>query len=254
MRADVTDRVAFVTGGSRGIGAAIATRLANEGAAVAIGYRSGADAADAVAHGISAAGGRCITVQGDIAVESEVDKAFMRIEQELGPVALLVNNAAAHSGGRTQGVTLDQWRTVVDSGMTGAFLCIRRALPAMIEARFGRVVNVSSVVGMAGYPGDAAYASTKAGLIGLARAVALEHARRGITANVVAPGFVATDMIEALGEDFRGGITKTIPAARLGTADEIADAVVFLLSNAYVTGALLVVDGGWCLGTSPSRS
>jgi 3-oxoacyl-[acyl-carrier protein] reductase len=140
---------------------------------------------------------------------------------------------------------LDDWRLVLDSSLTGAFLCTRRALPAMVEKGWGRIVNISSVVGINGFPGDAAYAAAKAGLIGLTRAVALEHARHGITVNAVAPGFIDTDMLATLSERVRARVTGAVPLRRLGTCEEVAEAVERLVLSDYSTGETVVLDGGW---------
>ncbi|GAB4977448.1 3-oxoacyl-[acyl-carrier-protein] reductase [Mycobacterium avium subsp. hominissuis] len=237
---------AFVTGGSRGIGAAIAQHLAAAGAAVAIGYRNRAAQAEQVAASITTAGGRAICVAGDVSDEDEVDQAFARIEAELGPVGILVNNAGAHRGGRVQKLALDDWRLVHNASLTSAFLCARRAVPLMIERRWGRIINVTSVVGLNGFPGDAAYASAKAGLIGLTKALALELARDQITVTAVAPGFVDTEMTRGLARSVRERIERTIPAHRQATADEIAQTVGFLAAGPdYITGTVIVVDGGW---------
>ncbi|MBS4728587.1 3-oxoacyl-ACP reductase FabG [Mycobacterium sp. SM1] len=237
---------AFVTGGSRGIGAAIARHLASVGAAVAIGYRNRAAQAEQVAMSITTAGGTAICVAGDVSNENEVDQAFARIEAELGPVGILVNNAGAHRGGRVQKLTLDDWRLVHDASLTSAFLCARRAVPRMIERRGGRIINVTSVVGLNGFPGDAAYASAKAGLIGLTKALALELARDQIAVTAVAPGFVDTEMTRGLAPSVLARIERTIPAHRQATADEIAQTVGFLAAGPdYITGTVIVVDGGW---------
>ncbi|BBX65327.1 beta-ketoacyl-ACP reductase [Mycobacterium saskatchewanense] len=237
---------AFVTGGSRGIGAAIAQNLATAGAAVAIGYRNRAAQAEQVATSITTAGGTAICIPGDVSDENEVDQAFARIEAELGPVGILVNNAGAHRGGRVQKLALDDWRLVHNASLTSAFLCARRAVPLMIERRWGRIINVTSVVGLNGFPGDAAYASAKAGLIGLTKALALELARDQITVTAVAPGFVDTEMTRGLAPSIIERIERTIPAHRQATADEIAQTVGFLAAGPdYITGTVIVVDGGW---------
>lgn len=250
LGADLQGRTAFVTGASRGIGAAIARRLGSVGARVAVGYRTGADAAQAVSDDIVRSGGVAVPIKGDISVEAEVDLAFRSVEQELGPVEILVNNAANHIGGRTQELLTSDWHAVLDGSLTGAFLCTRRALPCMLAGNWGRIVNVTSVVGLNGYPGDAAYASAKAGLLGLTRAVALEHARHGITVNAIAPGFVSTDLVANFGAAFHDRVTNAVPLSRFATPLEVADAVVLLLAGAYTTGATLVVDGGWSLAAA----
>lgn len=239
---------AFVTGGSGGIGAAVARSLASIGAPVAIGYRKRATEAERVASSIDALGGRAICVGGDVSDEDEVDQAFARIEAELGPVGVLVNNAGAHRGGRVQKLSVDDWRTVLDASLTSAFLCARRAVPGMVERQRGRIINVTSVVGLNGFPGDTAYASAKAGLIGLTKALALELARDGIAVTAVAPGFVDTDMTRALPPAVLERIERTIPTHRQATVEEIARTVDFLAAGPnYITGTVIVVDGGWTI-------
>jgi 3-oxoacyl-[acyl-carrier protein] reductase len=239
---------AFVTGGSRGIGAEIARRLAATGMPVAIGYRERAAEAERVAASITAAGGTAICVPGDVSDADQVDRTFAQIEAQLGPVGVLVNNAGVHRGGRVQKLTLEDWRLVLDASLTSAFLCARRAVPGMVERRWGRIVNVTSVVGLNGFPGDAAYASAKAGLIGLTKALALELARDGITVTAVAPGFVDTDMTRGLEPSVRERIERSVPVRRQATSGEIARTVEFLAAGPdYITGTVIVVDGGWTI-------
>jgi 3-oxoacyl-[acyl-carrier protein] reductase len=235
--------VALVTGGSRGIGAAIAKTLAEDGWPVALGYRSGQEQAEAVKADIESAGGRAITLQADIAQPGAGDQLLADAQEQLGePVLVLVNNAGVRRDGLSPQITDDDWDTVVSTNLTGAFRLTRRAVRTMIRARFGRIVNIASIVGMKANPGQANYAAAKAGLIGMTATVAAEVARRGVTVNAVAPGFIQTDMTEELTEDW----LKMIPARRLGTPEDVAGAVRFLASEdaGYVTGTTLVVDGG----------
>jgi 3-oxoacyl-[acyl-carrier protein] reductase len=235
--------VALVTGGSRGIGAAIAKTLAEDGWPVAIGYRSGQEQAEAVKGEIESAGGRAITLQADISEPGAGDALLADAQEKLGePVLVLVNNAGVRRDGLSPQITDDDWDTVLTTNLTGAFRLTRRAVRTMIRARFGRIVNIASIVGMKANPGQANYAAAKAGLIGMTATVAAEVARRGVTVNAVAPGFIQTDMTEELTEDW----LKLIPARRLGTPEDVAGAVRFLASEdaAYVTGTTLVVDGG----------
>jgi 3-oxoacyl-[acyl-carrier protein] reductase len=235
--------VALVTGGSRGIGAAIAKTLAEDGWPVAIGYRSGQEQAEAVKGEIESAGGRAITLQADISEPGAGDTLLADAQEKLGePVLVLVNNAGVRRDGLSPQITDDDWDTVLTTNLTGAFRLTRRAVRTMIRARFGRIVNIASIVGMKANPGQANYAAAKAGLIGMTATVAAEVARRGVTVNAVAPGFIQTDMTEELTEDW----LKLIPARRLGTPEDVAGAVRFLASEdaAYVTGTTLVVDGG----------
>jgi len=235
--------VALVTGASRGIGAAIARSLAEDGWPVAIGYRSGAEQAEAVKGEIEAAGGRAITLQADIAQPGVGDQLLADAQEGLGaPVLVLVNNAGVRRDGLSPQITDDDWDTVLTTNLTAAFRLTRRAVRTMIRARFGRIVNIASIVGIRANPGQANYAAAKAGLIGMTATVAAEVARRGVTVNAVAPGFIQTDMTEELTQDW----LERIPARRLGTPEDVAAAVRFLASEdaAYVTGTTLTVDGG----------
>jgi 3-oxoacyl-[acyl-carrier protein] reductase len=234
---------ALVTGASRGIGAATAKALAADGWAVAVNYRSGAEEAAQVVSDIEGAGGRAVAVQGDVADASTADALFGAAEEALGgPVLVLVNNAGVTADGLSPTMKDDAWDRVLATNLTGAFKTTRRALRPMISARFGRVINVASVVGTRANPGQANYAASKAGLIGFTKTVAAEVARRGVTVNAVAPGLVATDMTA----DLNGDLLAAVPARRPGTPEEVAACVRFLASEAagYVTGSTLVVDGG----------
>jgi 3-oxoacyl-[acyl-carrier protein] reductase len=235
---------ALVTGASRGIGAATARALAADGWAVAVGYRSGAGEADAVVREIEAAGGRAVAVQGDVADPEAADALFGAAEEALGgPVLVLVNNAGVTADNLSPALSDDDWDRVVTTNLTGAFRLTRRALRPMLRARYGRIVNVASVVGQRANPGQANYAAAKAGLVGMTKTVAAEVARRGVTVNAVAPGFIATEMTEGLEAN---GLLDHIPARRVGTPEEVAACVRFLASEdaGYVTGSVLTVDGG----------
>ncbi|HXY93401.1 MAG TPA: 3-oxoacyl-[acyl-carrier-protein] reductase [Acidimicrobiia bacterium] len=243
-------RTAFVTGGSRGIGRACAVALGAAGHRVAFCYASDHDGAKETQAAIERAGGDGLAIQTDVADPAAVDRAFGEIEDALGPVELLVNNAGIAADGLVVRMTDEQWDTVLRTNLTGAFHTIRRATPKMMRARFGRIVNVSSVSGQTGQAGQANYAAAKAGLVGLTRSVARELASRGVTCNAVAPGPIVTAMTEALPDDWRAWATATVPAGRLGDPDEVAAVVTFLCSDpaGYVTGALVPVDGGLGMG------
>jgi 3-oxoacyl-[acyl-carrier protein] reductase len=236
---------ALVTGGSRGIGAATAKALAGDGWAVAVNYRSGADEADKVVSEITEAGGRAVAVQGDVSDPEAADALFSAAEEQLGgPVLVLVNNAGVTADNLSPALSDDDWDRVVSTNLTGAFRLTRRALRPMLRARYGRIVNVASVVGQRANPGQANYAAAKAGLVGMTKTVAAEVAKRGITVNAVAPGFIATEMTAALGDD--NDLLSHVPAKRAGTPEEVAACVRFLASEdaGYVTGTTLTVDGG----------
>jgi NAD(P)-dependent dehydrogenase (short-subunit alcohol dehydrogenase family) len=230
-------RIVLVTGGNRGIGLAIARRFAAQGDRVAVTSRSGD------VDGF-------LTLKCDVTSSEEVDAAFDRLEQEWGPAEVVVANAGVTRDGLTLRMKDDDFTSVLDANLAGAFRVARRAVKPMTRARSGRLIFLSSVVALSGSAGQANYASSKAGLVGLARSLAREFASRSITANVVAPGPIETDMTAALSDDRLGEFTAAVPLGRLGTSEEVAAAVTFLASPeaAYITGAVLPVDGGLGMG------
>ncbi len=233
---------ALVTGGSRGIGAAIARGLAADGWAVGVGYHSGVDAAVEVVREIEEAGGRAIALGGDVVDRELIDAHFSKLEERFGPVAVLVNNAGVRADGLSPQIQDHEWDMVLDTNLTAAFRTTRRAIPPMLRERYGRIVNIASVVGLRANPGQSNYAASKAGLIAMTKTIATEVARRGVTVNAVAPGLIATDMTADLG----GDLLAAVPARRAGTPEDVAACVRFLVSDAanYVTGTTLTVDGG----------
>ena len=233
---------ALVTGASRGIGAAIAVALAQDGWSVGVNYRSDEEGANATVKAIEDAGGRAVALQADVA-DGDGKALIKRLEEELGPVLALVNNAGVARDGLAVQLSDDDWDAVIATNLSPAFRLTRDALRGMIKARYGRVVNISSVTGQRANPGQSNYAAAKAGLIGMTKTIAAEVARRGVTVNAVAPGFIATDMTAELATD---EIAKVIPARRLGKPEDVAAAVRFLASDdaGYVTGTTLYVDGG----------
>jgi 3-oxoacyl-[acyl-carrier protein] reductase len=243
-------RVALVTGASRGIGRAVAVALANAGCRVAVGFGGDAAGGAETLAMVTATGRTGLTIGIDVADAAAVDAAFTAVEAELGPVEILVNNAGITRDGLLARMSDDQWAAVLDTNLGGAFHTIRRATPKMMRARFGRIVNVSSVSGHLGAPGQANYSAAKAGLLGLSRAVARELASRNVTCNVVAPGPIVTAMTDGLPDEWRAAMEATVPLGRLGTPEEVAAVVAFLCSDAaaYVTGALVPVDGGLGMG------
>jgi 3-oxoacyl-[acyl-carrier protein] reductase len=239
-------RVAVVTGASRGIGRATAEHLAGLGHRVAVNYRTAADEAEAVVAAIAAAGGEAMAVAADVSDEAAVAALFAVVEERLGPVEILVNNAGITRDGLLVRMGAADWDAVLAADLRSAFLCTRAALRPMLRARWGRIVSVGSVAGLAGNAGQANYAAAKAGLVGFTKAVAREVGSRGITANVVAPGFIDTDMTAALGAAAREAARRAIALGRFGTPQEVAAAVGYLASDpaAYITGQVIVIDGG----------
>jgi 3-oxoacyl-[acyl-carrier protein] reductase len=233
-------RSVLVTGGNRGIGLAIATAFAAQGDDVAVTHRSGAEGLP----------GELLAVRCDVTDTAAVDAAFSEVEAAHGPVQVLVSNAGVTDDTLLMRMSEDQFTRVVDANLTAAYRVAKRASRGMLKARSGRMVFVSSVVGLTGSAGQVNYAASKSGLVGLARSVARELGSRGITANVVAPGFVDTDMTRALPEARRAEVLGQIPLGRYASADEIAAAVTWLGSDAagYVTGAIIPVDGGLGMG------
>ena len=233
-------RCALVTGASRGIGAAIATALAADGWQVGINFRSDEDGARRTLDAVEAAGGEGVLVRGDVADGAEGLVGV--VEERFGPLGCLVNNAGVTADGLTVQLSDDDWDRVIDTNLTAAFRLTRHAVKGMARRRGGRVINIASVVGPRANAGQANYAAAKSGLIGMTKTVAVEVARRGVTVNAVAPGFIQTDMTR----DHVDGVVEHIPARRVGQPDEVAAAVRFLASDAasYVTATTLFVDGG----------
>lgn len=239
------DRVAIVTGASRGIGKEIAKTLAAQGAKVVLSARN-AELLKAVAEEITAAGGTALVVAGDVSVGSDAEKLVSETVAAYSTVDILVNNAGITRDGLLMRMKDEDWDTVLDVNLKGAFLCSREVAKVMTKKRFGRIINISSVVGEMGNPGQANYCASKAGLLGLTKSMARELARRNVTVNAITPGFIETDMTDELPEKVRTELAAQIPLGRLGASEDIAHAVAFLASDVsgYITGQTLGVNGG----------
>ena len=241
-------KVALITGASRGIGRAVAVALAKAGAQVAVNFVNRHDAAMEVKREIQALGHESLLVQADVAARQDVERMISHVLGHFGRIDILVNNATLHRGGKVHRLPESDWESVMDSCLRGAFHCCRLVVPHMTARQSGRIINVSSIMGRIGWPGDTAYGTAKAGLVGFTRSLAKEVAPHGITANVVMPGYIDTDMTSALTPRSKELMVSRIPLGRAGQPEEVAEVITFLASQAsYVTGAVYVVDGGMSL-------
>lgn len=243
---NLENKTAIVTGGSRGIGRAICLALAKEGANVVTCYAKGAEAAEETVAMCKEYGVTAIAVQADVSKCEDVDTLFEEALKLTGTVEILVNNAGITRDGLVMRMSDDDFNQVIDTNLRGAFYCMRAASKLMMKKRYGRIVTISSVVGVSGNAGQVNYAASKAGVIGMTKSMAKELGSRNVTANAIAPGFITTDMTDVLPENVKEQMTKEIPLARLGQPEDVANAVAFLVSDqaAYITGQVLHVDGG----------
>jgi 3-oxoacyl-[acyl-carrier protein] reductase len=242
----LANKIALVTGGGRGIGAAICTELAAQGAVVAVNYSRSADAANAVVNAITEAGGTARAYQADVASAEQVDAMVKGVVAEFGKIDILVNNAGITRDKLLLRMNEDDWDSVLDTNLKGAFLTLKSVAPLMMKQRTGVIVNVGSVIGKVGAAGQINYSASKSGLVGLTKSAAKEFGSRNIRVNAVAPGFVETEMTEVLKPEYRDTILKQIPLARFGAGADIARVVSFLCSEdaAYITGEVISIDGG----------
>lgn len=239
-------RVALVTGGGRGIGRATAVRLAESGAKVAVSYRANDEAAEETARLVREAGAECELFKGDVASSDDVAALIEGVSEAFGPVEILVNNAGTTRDNIMMRMKDAQFDEVIATNLKGTYLCTRAVLRGMVRARWGRIISVSSVVGLIGNAGQANYAASKAGIIGFTKSIAREVGNRGITANTVAPGYIKTELTAGLPEEITERVLGQVPIGRLGEPEEVAEVVAFLAGEgaAYVTGQTLAVDGG----------
>ena len=249
MKDMLKGKVALVTGASRGIGKAIALGLAENGAAVAVNYSSSESSALEVAEIIRKNGSKAEIFKARVNEEAEVEEMFSAVEKKLGPVDILVNNAGITKDNLLMRMKTEEWDMVIDVNLKGAFLCTRRALKGMMKNRYGKIINISSVVGFSGNAGQFNYSATKAGVIGMTKSAALECASRGIRVNAVAPGFIETDMTASISDDMKAAYMEKIPLKSLGKPEDIANAVIYLASplSDYMTGQTLHLNGGMYL-------
>jgi acetoacetyl-CoA reductase len=243
--ADLSGKACLVTGGSRGIGRAIALELGRQGASVAVGYASNKDAAEAVATEIATFGGDSFALGFDVADPEAIEPAVTAVVERFGKIDVLVNNAGITRDRSLAKMSPMEWDAVLQTNLTSVFQLTSRVLPHMVAAGYGRIVNISSVIGLHGNFGQANYAAAKAGIIGFTKSAALETARKGITVNAIAPGFIETEMIAAMPEEVRATILAKIPMGRFGRPEEIAQVVTFLVAHGdYMTGQVIEINGG----------
>jgi len=238
--------LALITGAARGIGRAIALELAKSGFDIAVNYNASENAAESLVNEIKALGVNAVKFQADVSSQEQAAKLFKDVKAEMGAVSVLVNNAGITRDNLLMRMKPEEWQEVINANLNSVYYCVKEAIRDMAKARFGRIINIASVVGLIGNAGQANYAASKAGIIGFTKSIAREYASRGITANAIAPGFIATKMTEVLKDEIKAGIEAQIPAGHIGKPEDVANAVRFFASeqSAYITGQVLAVDGG----------
>ena len=246
---ELDGKIALVTGASKGIGAAIASRLAEAGARIVVNYNTSSELAEEVAAEVKAKGSDALTVRADVSKVDQVTAMVKQVSDTWGDVDILVNNAGIIDDGLLMRMSDDAWNNVISTNLNGTFYCTRAVLRAMVRKRWGRIVNISSVVGLRGNVGQANYGASKAGIIGFTKSMAKEVATRNITVNVVTPGYISTDTVDALPQDLKDRILSWIPQGHFGEVDDIAHLVVFISSPKakYMTGQVISVDGGMAI-------
>jgi acetoacetyl-CoA reductase len=243
--ADLTGKACLVTGASRGIGRAIALELGRNCASVAVGYANNKEAADEVVAEIAASGGQSFAFRLDVQDPAAIEPAVAKVVEAFGKIDVLVNNAGITRDRSLAKMSSEEWDDVLQTNLSSVFHLTSRVLPHMVKAGYGRIVNISSVIGLHGNFGQANYAAAKAGIVGFTKSAALELARKGVTVNAIAPGFIETEMIAAMPDEVRAKILDRIPMGRFGRPEEIAQAVAFLVSSGdYITGQVISIDGG----------
>jgi acetoacetyl-CoA reductase len=240
----LSGKIAVVTGGSRGIGAAVAKGLGKEGATVIINYNHSQEEAETVVNEVKAMGSLAVALQADIS-DAEATKVFIeKALADFGKIDILVNNAGITRDKTFKKMSFEEWHKVIDTNLSSVFNTCKIALPSMLEQKYGRIINISSVIGQAGGFGQTNYAAAKAGLVGFSKSLALETAKGGVTVNCICPGYIATEMVKAMPENVREAIIAMVPMKKLGEPDEIAKGVVFICESEYMTGQCLNLNGG----------
>lgn len=243
------DKVVVVTGASRGIGKAIAIKLAELGANIVVNYRSSKEAVEEVVKEIESKGVKALAVQGDVSKFNEAENIIKRAKEEFGKIDILVNNAGITRDGLLLRMKEEDFDSVIDVNLKGAFNCLRHVTPIMMKQRSGKIINISSVVGVTGNAGQVNYSASKAGIIGMTKSAARELAARGITVNAIAPGFIKTEMTEVLSDKVQESIKSNIPLKKMGNTEDVANLLAFLASDSasYITGQVINVDGGMAM-------